>query len=282
MSKIIVVTDSTADIPKEYIEKLGIEVVPLIVNFSGTVFLDGIDITPEIFFDKLKSSAALPKTSQPSPDSFVEKYKEVFKKYGDDAKIISIHISSKLSGTLQSATIAKKIMGENHEIYPVDSMNASMGLGLTVIKAAKLAQEGIEPKMIIESLQGDIEKTQLVAILETLDYLKKGGRISPARALLGTMLNIKPIIHIVKGEVETLDKARGKKKGVARMLVHMLSDVNKDKAVSVGYTQDRKEAVEFAQEIKNAGVSEVIISQIGSVIGTYSGPGALALFYTKN
>jgi DegV family protein with EDD domain len=282
MSKIIVVTDSTADIPKDYIDKLGIEVVPLIVNFSGTVFLDGIDITPDIFYDKLKASAALPKTSQPSPDSFVEKYKEVFKKHGDDARIISIHISSKLSGTLQSATIAKNIMGENHEIYPVDSMNASMGLGLTVIKAAKLAQEGIEPKMIIESLQGDVEKTQLVAILETLDYLKKGGRISPARAFLGTMLNIKPIIHIVKGEVETLDKARGKKKGVVRMFEHMLSDVNKDKAVTVGYTQDRKEAEEFAQEIKNAGVSEVIISQVGSVIGTYSGPGALALFYTKN
>ncbi len=212
MESIYVVTDSTADIPKDLAKTLGITVVPLKVHMLKETYLDGETITPEQFYEQLKISGELPTTSQPSPMDFVDIYKNLAN--GKPAKIVSIHLSAALSGTVQSALLAKTMVEElGIDVHVFDSKKASYSIGIIVVGVAKAIQEGKTFDEVIEIANDLIERTQVYFMVDTLTYLQKGGRIGRAASLFGTLLNIKPILSLNdQGEVYAVDKVRGSKR----------------------------------------------------------------------
>jgi len=275
---VTIVTDSTADLSLEMYEKFGIKMVPLTVYFGENSYKDWVDIDPVSFYQKLQNSTELPRTSQPSPDQFLEVFKEELEKGNE---IVSIHLSSKLSGTYNSACIAKEMIGSD-KIYPIDGRTASIGTGILAIIAKRLADEGKSSKEIAEIIEKKKKTIRHLFAVETLEYLKKGGRISPAKATVGNILNIKPILHIVDGIVEPFDKVRGMKRAVPRII-----DEIKQKGLDLtrqlcgfsyaGSLDDAKEYVELIKKELSPG--ELIVTQIGSVIGTYVGPGTVAFIF---
>ena len=209
--KIKIITDSTADIPKDIVESYGIEVVPLIVRFGEAEFRDGVDIQADEFYNKLVTSSDLPKTSQPSVGDFLTVY-EKYASQGFD--IVSIHLTGKLSGTMNSALQAKQQMKTKSEIHILDTQKASMGLGLIVLEAAKMVAECKNTKDVVNLVENTMKKCEVFILLHTLEYLEKGGRIGKAQALLGGLLSLKPLLILKDGVVETLGKTRTFKKGV--------------------------------------------------------------------
>ena len=209
-----IVTDSTADIPKEIAAELNIEVVPLNVHFGQDTFKDGIDLTTDAFFNKLVEGPDFPSTSQPSVGEFVEVYENIFEQ-GDE--IVSIHISSKLSGTSNSAQLAAEQLKDNGKIAIVDTLQASLTVGLTAIAAAKAVLAGSTFQEIVETANSTSNRAELFALLDTLEYLEKGGIIGKARALLGGLLKIKPLITITEGEVGEFGKVRSRQAGIQKL-----------------------------------------------------------------
>lgn len=208
MEKIKIITDSTADLPKDIIEKYDIEVIPLFVSFGDKVYKDGVDIKLEQLFTKIEKENVFPQTSQVNPQRFYEYYK----KYIDKGySIISIHISSKMSGTYQSACLAKDML-DSDNIIVIDSNNVTSGLGLLVIKACKLKDEGLFIEEIVKGVKETIPHIKSVLAFETLDYLVKGGRLSKTAGFIGNVLGIKPILAVENGEMVVKDKVRGSKK----------------------------------------------------------------------
>lgn len=275
-----IVTDSTADLPRELIEELGITVVPLNVHFGDEVYKDQVEISTDEFFHKLQHGDVMPKTSQPSPGDFLEVYKELSAE-GDS--IISIHISSELSGTHNSAMLAKGMLPEA-DINVFDTRKVSGGIGLFVIEAARAVKAGKSKEEIIAMLENMQEKVRVIFILDSLEYLEKGGRIGKASAVLGSMLSLKPILTIEEGIVHSKEKARGFKKAKKRM-VEMFAETNiaTGSDVIILYGESETEAV---AEIRDALVvtgktQDILVSRVGAVIGTYSGPGILGLVYRE-
>lgn len=218
MGKVRIVTDSTSDIPEEVKKRLGISVVPLKVLFGEETFLDAVTITSEQFYEKLAQSSVLPTTSQPSPNEFSEVYERLIAEDAD-SPIISIHLSAALSGTYQSAVIAHSMLEQEADITIIDSKSASYGFGLRVVRAAEMAQAGESKERIIEEIERLERSTNLYFLVDTLEYLQKGGRIGKASALIGSILNIKPILSLDKeGVVLAVDKVRGSKKAMARII----------------------------------------------------------------
>ena len=277
--KIKIITDSTADIPKNIVESYGIEVVPLKVRFGETEFSDGVDIQADEFYEKLVSSSELPKTSQPSVGDFLTVY-EKYASQGFD--IVSIHLTGKLSGTMNSALQAKQQMKTKAEIHVLDTQKASMGLGLIVLEAAKMVADGKNTKDVVNLVENTMKKSEVFILLHTLEYLEKGGRIGKAQALLGGLLSLKPLLILENGVVETLGKARTFKKGVLKLreTVNTMAPVAK---LSVLYTTIPDFAKEFAQTLtEDLNLKEEpIVAQCGPVIGTYIGPGIIAVALLK-
>ena len=199
-----VVTDSTADLPAKVIQEWGITVIPLQVNFGTEVYRDGVDLQPDEFYRKLVSSSVLPTTSVPPPGSFTEVYKKLSTN-GDD--VLSIHLSSKLSGTYNSARLAAKDLG-NKRVEIIDSLSLSMGMGILVVVAARAARTGASLEEVTALVHRAMKRCYLVGLLDTLEYLQKGGRIGRARAFLGHVLNLKPLLTIRDGEVYPMDRVR--------------------------------------------------------------------------
>lgn len=279
MAKIKIVTDSTADIPKHLADELDITVVPLKVHFGEESFVEGVDITAEAFYDKLAAADQLPTTSQPSPADFLDVYKKTAAEPGDE--IISIHISAALSGTYQSAVLAKQLLEEEIPVHIVDTRYASFGHGMMVVTAARAAREGKPAEEILELIEKKRAESRIYFIVDTLQYLYKGGRIGKASALFGSLLNIKPILTIDDaGEVAPVDKVRGQKNALARMIELLQRDFG-DRAIElyVGHANAR----EAAEELKNLIVAKMNAEpksyiDVGAVIGTHAGPGTLAVF----
>jgi len=252
--------------------------VPLKVYFGQEEYLDWIEISPERFYEKLNSSENLPRTSQVNPDQFIEVYKEEIEKGNE---VVSIHLSSKLSGTYNSACVAKDLLNEKG-IYPIDGKTASIGTGVLAIIAKRMADSGKNAEEIFKYIEEKKNKIRHLFAVETLEYLKKGGRISPAKATLGNILNIKPILHLVDGVVEPFDKVRGMKRCLPRIIEYI-----KEKNIDIknqlcgfsyaGNINDAKEYIDMINDELNP--KELIITQIGSVIGTYVGPGTLAFIF---
>ncbi|GIQ67700.1 DegV family protein [Xylanibacillus composti] len=280
MSKVRIVTDSTADIPAETRERLGIEMVPLKVHFGEEAYRDYLDIKPEEFYGKLKQAKELPTTSQPSPVDFLNVYKRLLEE-DPDTEIISVHLSSSLSGTYQSAVLAKSLLEDQTNITIVDSKTASYGIGIIVEEMAKAALEGKSKDECLAIYEPMRQDPRLYFLVDTLEYLQKGGRIGRASALVGSLLHIKPILSLDdSGTIYSVDKVRGQRKALAR-IVELFEQDLQGKAIAL--TIVHAEALETAQlaaelikerfEVKN-----VRYAMLGPVIGTHVGPGTIGIF----
>ncbi|WCN39043.1 DegV family protein [Aneurinibacillus uraniidurans] len=275
-----IVTDSTADIPKPLMQELNIPIVPLKVHVEGQTYLDGVTLSSNEFYEKLQSSEQLPRTSQPAPLDFVNVYEEIAAR-DPEAEIISIHLSSALSGTYQTAMLAAGMVEEKVKVHVVDSRSASYALGAIVVAAARLVRNGGTLEECLTLVRTLISEHRVYFVMDTLMYLQKGGRIGKAASIVGSLLNIKPILMFDEsGEVAVVEKVRGKKKAVARIL-ELAKEYANERPVTAAavYTTDRDEAAvlkgQVEQELTVTG--EAVLAQLGPVIGTYGGPGLLAI-----
>jgi len=272
MHKIRIVTDSTADLPAELVEQYDITVVPLKIIFSDEeVYRDKVDITLDRFYERLAQLPA--STSQPSPAEFLEVYKP-FTEAGE--QIISIHISAKLSGTVHSAQAARALL-PGASIDVIDSKAASVPLGMAVLAAARAAQAGRSRDQILGMLDRLLAGSRTYFMVDTLDYLQRGGRIGKAQALLGTLLNIKPLLTLEDGLVSPFEKVRGQAKGLDRLatvLAEAAAGGRVQYAVVHGNTPDL-----YARMLKTlterVGFGPRLASRVGGVVGTHTGPGVV-------
>ncbi|WP_227935773.1 DegV family protein [Alkalihalobacillus deserti] len=282
-AKIQIVTDSTADIPAELIKQLEITVVPLNVIFSDNeIYEDGVTLTSDQFYKKVAETNVIPSTSQPTPYQFEQVYRSLLS--GEDSKILSIHLSSILSGTFQAATIAKQSIDAGDSIYVVDSKRASNAIGIIVVEIAKFAKEGKSYEDCIARLNELLATTTVFFMVDTLDYLQKNGRIGKASAVFGSMLKIKPILSLSKeGEVFPVEKQRGQKKALNR-IIELLKEQYGSEPVHLGISHAVNEslAIEIVNRIKDEfDVKSDVLSSIGAVIGAHVGPGTVSIAMTK-
>ena len=274
-----IIVDSTVDVPEELRARM--LVAPLHVRFGDEEFIDGVTITSREFYQRLMNSEVLPASSQPSLDSFEKIYEEVTAA-GDEAVVLTI--SSKLSGTYQSACIAAE---DYPNIHVVDTLTAAVGSGVLAELALQLADEGMDAMGIVERITAERENVCLLAVIDTLEYLKKGGRLSATAAFAGTLLSIKPLISVPNGEISVWGKARGTRKGNEMMIAELNArGVDFSKPVIQGYTGLSAELLEKfladSAEIWASHPETQRIVPICSVIGTHVGPGAYATaFFMK-
>ena len=275
-----IIVDSTADLTTHFKER--VHIVPLTVNFGDTEYVDGVTIDKKEFYEKLIESDVMPTTSQATPDAFMQEFDKV-KAAGESAVVITL--SSKLSGTYQSACIAAS---EYENIYVVDSLSAAIGSGILVERAVDLLEKGKSAKEIAEVLEKEKEKIFVIALIDTLEYLKKGGRISKTTAAIGGVLNIKPVVSIDNGEINILGKARGSKMGnnILAQEIEKAGGVDFTKPVLLGYTGISDalllKYIEDSKHLWENNLEEVRFETVGSVIGTHAGPGAVAVAFFKN
>jgi DegV family protein with EDD domain len=277
--KLAIVTDSTCDLHADELARLDVRSVPLYVNFKGTTYRDWVDIAPKDIVEGVKAGADLPTTSQPSPQDFEVAYKEAAAAGADH--ILVITISSEFSGTFQSANIAKESSPVPVTTY--DSRAASMGIGSLVRIAAELRDEGAELDAIVAELDR-VRATLLVLFsVDTLDFLLKGGRVSKASALLGGLLNIKPIITVTDGKIVPFGKVRGTKKAIAELVTQFAAHGERHEGTMVVdflHCQDREAAERLKQAMASAGVpfTSGDTYEIGSVITAHVGPGTFGAY----
>ena len=270
-----VVTDSTSDLPRELADRYGINVIPQKVIFGTEELRDGVDITGDEFYRRVSGSAVLPTTSQASPGEFRELYESI----GDGADgIVSVHVSAALSGTVDSARSGGEQADIGCGVEVIDSMQAGMGTGLVAIAAARAAMNGGDLRQVVSVAEGAVGRSETYVLLDTLEYLQKGGRIGKARAMLATLLSIKPMIILREGIVDELGKERTHKKGVAR-LRRVTEDFAPLEELCVNYTTTPDEARAFAEELQQLlpDGTEPLLAQIGPAVGTYTGPAALGV-----
>ncbi len=275
-----IMADTMCDVPKSFAERYDIKILPLTVHFSEESFRDGIDITMEEFYKKLKVAERLPTTSQISPMDFYTAFSEELSKNNE---VIVITGSSEMSGTYNSAVIAKKQI-ESDKISIIDSQGITLGAGMLVIKAARLLEQGMTMKNIVDNIESSKHNMLHYFMVDTLKYLQKGGRISLSAAVLGSILNIKPILTVVNGKLELLEKARGLKKSVTTVL-NMIETKGlslDNKVVAINHTGAPEQA-EMLKEIiiSQYKVKEIILGEVGAVVATHAGPGAIALYFEK-
>lgn len=271
-----IIADSGCDITQEEARELGIEILPIKTIFGETEYRDGIDLTHEEFFEKLIESDIFPTTSQISPFEYEQKYEEI-KKDGDQAIVITL--SSKLSGCFQSANIA----AEDYEgiVFPVDSLSVTAGERILIEYAVRLREQGLQIQEIIEKLEEKKHKIRLIALLDTLEYLKKGGRISAAAAMAGALLSIKPVVAIENGEVTVLGKARGSKAGnnMLREMVDKEGIIDFSMPFALVYSGLSDELLQKYKkdnrDLFEDAVGDIQGYSLGCAIGTHIGPGAI-------
>ncbi|MBA4544050.1 MULTISPECIES: DegV family protein [Thermoactinomyces] len=279
MGQVKIITDSTADIPKDLAEALDISVVPIKVHLAGQSYLDGVDLFPSQFYQKMREITELPTTSQPSPLEIAEFYRKAIQ--SGAKQIFSLHISSKMSGTYQSCMLAKAIVQEEYpdaEIMVYDSKSVAYALGVIVVLVARAAKEGKTLDELVQLADRVREKQGLVALVDTLEYLQKGGRIGKAAALVGSLLSIKPIISISEdGEVTAIDKARGKNKAFSKVFELLQQKVPVGPVYAAILHADQEEdAKTWLNKVKMMyDVREEIVVDIGPAVGTHAGPGTV-------
>ena len=275
-----IIVDSTVDLLEE--DKNRVVTVPLTVRFGNEEYIDGVTITHREFYEKLVSSDVLPTTSQATPDAFDKVFRQVTES-GDSAVVLTL--ASKLSGTYQSAMIAAE---EYEDVYVVDTASVAIGSGILTQLALQLRDQGMSAAELAATLEKQKQNVCVLALVDTLEYLKKGGRLSAAAAFAGKLMNIKPVIAIVDGEIRVVGKARGAKQGSAMLASQIESFGGADfaKPVLLGYTgltdaaigQYRDEGAALWAE--NAG--ELPYTMVDSVIGTHAGPGVVAIAFFRN
>ena len=276
-----ILSDSGCDIEQSQAQSLGVTILPFTVRFGKEEYLDGVNLSHEQFFEKLIENSELPQTSQINEFTFDEKFKELT---ADGSRVVAVTISSKLSGTYSSAVrAAKKYAGK---VFVVDSLNACLGQRILVDYALRLAGEG---RLTAEEIEGELNrakgKIQLLAVLDTLKYLRKGGRISTVAAFAGEMLSIKPVISVVGGEPRLVGKAMGSKKGnnLLNQLVDKCGGIDFSMPYILGYSglSDAflKKYIQDSANLWHGKVESIPYYLIGSTIGTHVGPGAVAMLW---
>lgn len=273
MAVIKIVTDSGADIPGPLADELDITVVPLTINFGDERLLDGVDLQPSRFYERLVSGDH-PSTTQPAPADFERMYKTVAD--GADA-IISFHLSGELSGTVQSAAIAAREI--DTPIHVVDTRSASLGAGLLAVEAARMAQQGLPAEEIVANVKGLIEGQTVLFFVDTLQYLQRNGRIGRAQAFVGGLLNIKPLLTLQDGIVSPLERARGRRAALDRLL-QRIERLGADEPFRFGlmHANVPEEAAAFRERMaERLQVDELTVTQLGPTVGSHVGPGALGV-----
>ncbi len=270
-----VVTDSTADLPAHIAAELGISVIPQKVIFGTNELRDGVDIGGDEFYERLVSGGVHPTTSQASAGEFKQLYESVAQ--GADA-IVSVHVSSGVSGTVNSAQQGASEANIGCEVRVVDSQQASMGTGFVAMEAARAANVGGDVDQVIAAAQNAVERSELFVLMDTLEYLQKGGRIGKARAVLGSLLHIKPMIILRDGVVNELGKERTHRRGVAR-LRSVAADFAPLDEVCVMYTTTPDEAQQLANQLGALlpEGKEPFIAQVGPGVGVYAGPSCIGV-----
>ncbi|WP_391122092.1 DegV family protein [Psychrobacillus sp. L3] len=276
MSKIHIVTDSTADLTKELIESLQIHVVPLTIQIDGESFIDGVNIQPQEFLEKMGTSKELPKSSQPA----VGVFKELYDKLGENGdQIISIHMTGGMSGTVKSAQAAAK-MSES-DVTVIDSEFISFALSFQVEEAARMAKMGEVLETILEKLEKMRADTSLYVVVDTLDNLVKGGRIGKGTAILGSLLSIKPIASLAGGVYTPIAKVRSHKQVVSFLFKQFTEDTKGKivKAVGISHANGLAMAAPLMRLIEESGFNSIQVSFTSPVISTHTGPGAIGFMY---
>ena len=271
-----IVTDSSCDLPQAMADALGIRIVPLSVRFGDTEYIDRTTITATEFWSKCAASATLPETAAPSPGSFEETYRSLAAE-GATA-IVVVALSSDLSATMQSAELAARAVAPGIDVRIVDSRNASMGLGLTVLACAELAKTGASADEVVARAQSVIPRTRVFAALDTLDNLKKGGRIGGAKAMLATVMSIKPLISITNGLVEEAGKQRTRSKALAHLVDILRNQEVPIERLSILNAQC-SDIDAFVAMVKEVYTGEIIVGDIGAVIGTHAGQGTIGIVF---
>lgn len=273
--KIAIVTDSVADLPSALCAELGIAVVPLSVIFGDEVLKDGVDITSSQFFARLKSSSVMPSTSQPSPADFMEVYKGLELTHDH---VFSIHVSSHLSGTYQSACIARDTM-QATSIEVIDTGQATMCEGLIVLAAARAAARGAGVEEIRQRIKAVAGSVRMLFGVSTLEFLARNGRIGRAASLVGALLSVKPILHVEDGIVAPYDKVLGERKILGRTIQIMHREVGQEPiTAAIVHADSEDKAQEWKREItSNFNCSELTLCEVGPVVGTHAGPGAVGV-----
>jgi len=275
-----IIVDSTSDISADQASRINITIVPLKVIFGDKEYREGEEISIDEFYEKLVKSESLPTTSQPAPDDFLRYFKEA-KSAGD--KVIVLVIGSKLSGTFQSAVIAKEMV-DYEDIYVIDSKTSTCSLRILVERAVDLRDKGVDAQEIVAKLMDLKERTVLIGLVDTLEYLHKGGRLSKSSALIGTLLKFKPIIALKDGTIGLIAKERGVQKGITRLIeaVSEMGEVDMDFPVYLGYAQHDDRCKRLREKLASTlGLSNITMYPVGCVIGTHVGPGACILTYVK-
>ncbi len=273
-----VITDSTSDMSPETLRRLNVTVVPLMVLMGDESFRDGIDITSRDFYQRLPTLSKLPTTSQPSPGMFMQAFEEATR---DGSPVISLHISSKLSGTCENAMVAARNFPPG-QVRVIDTGMVSAGIALYVLTAAEMAKAGYSIEQVEAEMLSLKERIKLVAVVDTLEYLHKGGRIGGLKNFFGSLLSVKPILQLKEGEVQPLEQVRTRSKALLR-LAEIVKGMGKLDRLSIMHADDQDGAGELANLLAPVfPLKDIYISNIGPVIGAHVGPRTLGICVQKS
>lgn len=278
----VVVVDSSADIPLNVAREEGIVVIPMPVNINGKTFFEGVDVFPDEFYPQFKSFRELPKTSQPNPGTIKETYEKVIAN-GDE--VVAIHLSSGLSSTYATTLMVRDMCSAPEKIHIIDSLGASWGYGLLALlvnRYLKTSPSWNEAEPRILQMRNQMRYT---FTLDTLEYLVKGGRVSKTAGFIGGLLDVKPVLEVTPdGRLEPFAKVRSRKAALRKLIEVMIEEIDhpEEQIIGISHSYCLAEAQAFAEEIrKHVNVKDIMISDIGCVIGSHTGPGTMALFYTR-
>jgi DegV family protein with EDD domain len=267
-----IVTDSGSDISVDVASELGITIVPLYIYFGEKAYKDGVDIGPDELYKRLVDDPVHPSTTQPMPADFASTYDSISE---DCDGIVSIHLSSKVSGTYNAALQGIKIAKPRCEIHAVDSTSLSVGLGIIVTVAARVAKKGGSLTEVLEETKKAIDQTQIRGLLDTLDYLLKGGRITKVKALVGTLLNVKPILTMREGELVQIGMTRSYSKGIEQLLEFVKKYPNLQEVALAHSTVPVEAEMLKKHVLSGVNIKQVPLSRIGAALGVHGGPGVV-------
>lgn len=274
-NRVAIVTDSTSDLPPVLRHELGVTMVPLNVHFADLIFRDGIDITTEQFVERLATTDAPPTTSQPATDLFAQTFRDLAR---DHDEIVCILLSSRLSGTVQSAQDAAAAVAETIRVEIVDSLNASLGCGYQVLGAVELANQGLDATTIAATMRGQQSRYHVIFFVETLDHMRRGGRIGKAASLVGSLLQLKPILRVDEGVVVPFERSRTRRKAIDE-LVTFAENLPRIKRITALHNTSPDDAEDLIGRVSHLAQGDSPLRTIvsGPVLGTHVGPGTLGL-----
>lgn len=279
----IVLVDSSSDIPQDIAQKERIVVVPMPVTINGQTFLEGVEIFPETFYAQFRTLQELPKTSQPNPATLKEKYEEILA-HGDE--VVAIHLSSGLSSTFSTAQMIRDMCSSPEKIHIIDSLGASFGYGLFAIQVTQLLKKSPSWNEAEQRILELRDQMRYIFTIDALEYLVKGGRVSKTAGFVGGLLDVKPVLQMTRdGKIEPFGKVRSRKAALRKLIEVMLQEIEhpEEQIIGISHAHCFEDAKTFADEIRSqVNVQDIIISEIGCVVGSHTGPGTIALFYRKS